>query len=126
MLNFIVWLLAIEAIGLAAFPICHYLFPSLKDRGYSISKAFGLLVIGSIFGAALAESFDQNVGRWYSLINISFTPTYLNDIIFDQPSSITENNASAALPNVVKVFWYIAWTAGPGLILWRRYRALVP
>ena len=95
-------------------------------RAYAAAFMVGLLVIGSIFGAALAESFDQNVGRWYSLINISFTPTYLNDIIFDQPSSITENNASAALPNVVKVFWYIAWTAGPGLILWRRYRALVP
>ena len=46
MLNFIVWLLAIEAIGLAAFPLCYYLFPGLRDRGYSVSKPFGLLVIG--------------------------------------------------------------------------------
>lgn len=95
-------------------------------QAYAAAFMVGLLVVGSIFGAELAESFDDDVGRWFSLMHISFTPTYLNDIIFDQPSSITENNASTALPNVVKVFWFIAWTAGPGLILWRRYRALAP
>ncbi len=46
MFSFIVWLLAVEAIGLAAFPICYFLFPRLKDRGYSVSKVLGLLIIG--------------------------------------------------------------------------------
>ena len=46
MLNVILWLVAIEAIGLVAFPLCYYLLPRLKDRGYSVSKALGLVVLG--------------------------------------------------------------------------------
>ena len=46
MLNVLLWLIAVEAIGLAAFPLCYYLFPRLKDRGYSVSKPFGILLIG--------------------------------------------------------------------------------
>ena len=46
MLNVLLWLVAIELIGLAAFPLCYYLFPGLRDRGYSVSKPAGILLIG--------------------------------------------------------------------------------
>ena len=46
MLDALWWLLAAEAIGLAAFPIAYYLLPSLKDRGYSVSKPLGIVLIG--------------------------------------------------------------------------------
>ena len=46
MLNLLIWLIAVEAIGLAAFPLCYYLFPRLRDRGYSVSKPLGILLIG--------------------------------------------------------------------------------
>ncbi len=46
MLDVLLWLLAVEAIGLAAFPLCYYLFPRLRDRGYCVSKPLGILVIG--------------------------------------------------------------------------------
>lgn len=46
MLNAVWWLFMAEAIGLAAFPLAYHLLPSLRDRGYSVSKAFGLLLIG--------------------------------------------------------------------------------
>ena len=42
----VLWLVAVEAIGLAAFPLAYYLFPRLKDRGYSVSKPLGILIIG--------------------------------------------------------------------------------
>ncbi len=48
MSSFILWLAAVEVIGLAAFPICHFLFPRLRDRGYAVSKVFGLLLIGYV------------------------------------------------------------------------------
>ena len=48
MSSFILWLAAVEVIGLAAFPICHFLFPRLRDRGYAVSKAFGLLLLGYV------------------------------------------------------------------------------
>ena len=46
MLNVLIWLITIEAIGLAVLPLCYYLFPKLHDRGYSVSKPLGLLLIG--------------------------------------------------------------------------------
>ena len=46
MLNVIVWLLAAQVIGLAAFPIAYYLFPRFKDRGFSLAMPLGILVVG--------------------------------------------------------------------------------
>ena len=46
MLNAVWWLIAVEFIALAAFPLAYHLLPSLRDRGYSVSKPFGLLLIG--------------------------------------------------------------------------------
>ncbi|MCI0439613.1 MAG: DUF2298 domain-containing protein, partial [Chloroflexi bacterium] len=46
MLNTFWWFLTAEAIGLAAFPLAFYLFPRLTDRGFSVSKPLGILVIG--------------------------------------------------------------------------------
>lgn len=46
MLNTFWWLLAAEAIGLATFPLAYFIFPRLADRGYSVSKPLGLLLLG--------------------------------------------------------------------------------
>ena len=46
MLDVFWWFIAVEAIGLAAFPIAYALLPRLRDRGYSVSKPLGLLLIG--------------------------------------------------------------------------------
>jgi YYY domain-containing protein len=48
MLNVLLWLLAVEAIGLAAFPLCYYLLPRLRDRGYAVSKPLGILLIAYV------------------------------------------------------------------------------
>ena len=46
MLNALWWLFTVEALGLAAFPLAFFLLPRLADRGYSLSKPLGILVIG--------------------------------------------------------------------------------
>ena len=46
MLDVLLWLIAVEAAGLVAFPLCYYLLPRLADRGYSVSKPLGILVLG--------------------------------------------------------------------------------
>ncbi len=48
MLNAFWWFLTAEAIGLAAFPLAFYLFPRLTDRGFSVSKPLGILIIGYV------------------------------------------------------------------------------
>ena len=46
MLDIVLWLIAAYAIALAAFPLCYYLLPNLRDRGASIAMPFGLLTVG--------------------------------------------------------------------------------
>ena len=48
MLDALWWLLVAEVIGLSAFPLAYYLLPQLKDRGYSVSKPLGILLIGFV------------------------------------------------------------------------------
>ena len=45
MLNVLLWVGAVEVVGLAVFPLCYFLFSRLKDRGYSVSKPLGILLI---------------------------------------------------------------------------------
>ncbi|HKO25148.1 MAG TPA: DUF2298 domain-containing protein, partial [Chloroflexota bacterium] len=45
MLSFLLWLVAVELLGLAALPLTLVFFPRLADRGYALSKSLGILVI---------------------------------------------------------------------------------
>src|SRR5262249_11681798 len=58
MLNWLLWLIALEIIGLAALPLCGFLFRALPDRGYGLAKPLGIILVmfvnwwlGSLFGA---------------------------------------------------------------------------
>ena len=45
MLDVFAWLFAIEIVGLLAFPVVYVLLPRLPDRGYSVAKPAGLLLV---------------------------------------------------------------------------------
>ena len=49
MADTIFWYFIITAIGLAAFPLAFRLLPGLPDRGYTASRALGLLLTGYLF-----------------------------------------------------------------------------
>ena len=46
MSNVLLWLITVELIGLAAYPLAYFLLPKLADRGYGLSKTLGILFIG--------------------------------------------------------------------------------
>ena len=48
MLNVLLWLVTVEIIGLAVFPLVYFLLPRLSDRGYGLSKPFGILLTGYV------------------------------------------------------------------------------
>jgi len=49
MIDFIRWYFALTVLGLLTFPLAYRIFPALADRGYSFSRALGLLLWGFIF-----------------------------------------------------------------------------
>ena len=49
MLDALRWLITVEIIGLAAFPLAFCLLPRLADRGYTLSKPFGILFVSYLF-----------------------------------------------------------------------------
>ena len=46
MVDVVLWLIAAYVIALAAFPLCYFLLPYLRDRGASIAMPFGILTVG--------------------------------------------------------------------------------
>ena len=84
MFNVLGWLIAVEVMGFLAFPLCYYLFPRLSDRGFSVSKALGLLIIGYLSWilsvSKILPSTQISIGfllvifgvlsGWYFILNI--------------------------------------------------------
>jgi len=60
MTAFIYWYLLIILLGWLTFPLAYYLFPALADRGYTLSRAFGLLIWGYVFWLFASLGIAQN------------------------------------------------------------------
>ncbi|MGA2488848.1 MAG: DUF2298 domain-containing protein [Anaerolineales bacterium] len=62
MLQFFFWYLLITLIGWLAFPLAYSLFPALADRGFSLTRALGMLVWGYVFWIMASLGLIQNDG----------------------------------------------------------------
>ena len=60
MFQFILWYFTITLLGLLTFPLAYRLFPALADRGYSLSRALGLLLWGFIFWLSVSFGLSRN------------------------------------------------------------------
>jgi len=60
MLSFISWYILITLLGWITFPLAYKLFPALTDRGYTLSRAFGLLIWGYVFWLTASFGIAQN------------------------------------------------------------------
>ena len=60
MLHFISWYILITLLGWITLPLTYRLFPALADRGYTLARAFGLLVWGFIFWLFASLGIAQN------------------------------------------------------------------
>jgi YYY domain-containing protein len=60
MTAFISWFILITLLGWLTFPLAYYLFPALADRGYTLARAFGLLVWAYIFWLFASLGIAQN------------------------------------------------------------------
>ena len=57
---FFSWYLTLTLLGWLTFPLAFRLFPALADRGYSLSRALGLLVWGYAFWLPTSLGLSQN------------------------------------------------------------------
>jgi YYY domain-containing protein len=60
MFSFILWYITITLLGLLTFPLAYRLFPALADRGYSLSRALGLLLWGFVFWLLVSFGLARN------------------------------------------------------------------
>ncbi len=60
MTAFIAWYILITLIGWLTLPLAYRLFPALGDRGYTLSRAFGLLIWGYVFWLFASLGLAQN------------------------------------------------------------------
>jgi YYY domain-containing protein len=58
--SFISWYVLITILGWLTFPLAYRIFPALADRGYTLSRAFGLLIWGYIFWLFATFGIAQN------------------------------------------------------------------
>lgn len=57
---FFSWYLTVTFLGWLTFPLVYRLFPALADRGYSLSRAVGLLIWGYVFWLLTSLGVSQN------------------------------------------------------------------
>lgn len=60
MLSFFLWYLTLTLLGLLTFPLAYRLLPALPDRGYSLSRALGLLVWAFVFWLLTSFGLTRN------------------------------------------------------------------
>lgn len=60
MISFISWYLLITLVGWLAFPLAYRLLPHLSDRGFALTRAFGLLLWGFSFWLLVSFRLLQN------------------------------------------------------------------
>ncbi|HEX9680101.1 MAG TPA: DUF2298 domain-containing protein, partial [Anaerolineales bacterium] len=70
MIDVLLWWLTATAVGLAAFPLAWRAFPALRDRGYGLSRALGLLGAGYSFWMLTTVGAARNDlgGAWAGAI----------------------------------------------------------
>ena len=54
------WYILITLLGWVTFPLAYRLFPALADRGYTLARAFGLMLWGYIFWLFATLGIAQN------------------------------------------------------------------
>ena len=72
MIDAILWVLAVQAVGLVAFPVCFFLFPSLSDRGFGISMPLGIVAVAYVSWILSAAQFVPSTQVTLALILAAF------------------------------------------------------
>lgn len=101
MTAFFSWYFLLTFLGLLTFPLMHFLFPALADRGYTLSRAAGLLIWGYLFWMLASLGIAQNDmgGLLLALALLAGLSVFS---IVNQKSSTLAPRTSAGVVNFLK------------------------
>jgi YYY domain-containing protein len=88
------WWVMMQVVALALLPLCLTLFRRLPDRGYGLSKAFGLIMVGYVFWAGNAAYIVPNNagGVWLVLLAFGAASAYVTYRRRDDLLAFLRNN----------------------------------
>ncbi|MBI2873052.1 MAG: hypothetical protein HYY00_07705 [Chloroflexi bacterium] len=114
MLEAFVWLIALEAIGLIGLPFAFLLFRRLPDRGWSLSKPFGLLLVSYLFWLVVLSRTVPN-SRW-TLLAVVVAVAAVSALLFslhrqELAAFVRREVRLILLAEVVTVVFFVGWTA---------------
>ncbi len=93
-------------------------------RAYAAAFVIGLWLVSSAVSHALVAELSSDWRNWLALIDVGGVPIFVSDMVFGKTSEVISAENARELPRAVVVLWYVFLTAGPGLLLWWRYRKM--
>lgn len=120
MFYIISWFLIIEILGILFFPITALIFSNLSDKGYSISKPFGILILGFIsWICSSLYIFPMNqVSLSIVLLIITLPSIYI--FFANKTKFISFFNEHKNIILLTELLWILVF------ILWLIYRSFDP
>jgi YYY domain-containing protein len=123
MLFFIAWYILITLLGWITFPLAQRLFPVLADRGYTLSRALGLLIWGYVFWLFASLGIAQNdlgglllglvvlggVRAWIFLTDRRPLTVDREDIVYRPQSMVKWLKANKSLVIVTELLFLLAF-----------------
>ena len=112
MLDALRWLITVELIGLAAFPLAFCLLPRLADRGFTLSKPLGILLVSYLFwvlGLAHIPTVQPiAIALVLLLAALSAYIAYRN--LDDLRDFITREWRTLVIAEAIFLVFFISWT----------------
>ncbi len=105
------WLIAVEIIGLAAFPLAFYLLPRLADRGFTLSKPLGILVVSYLFWVlGLAQIPSMQVTAIALVLLLASVSAYIAYRNLDELRDfITREWRTLLIAEAVFLLFFVGW-----------------
>lgn len=123
MLDFLLWVVAVELLGLAAMPLAVALLPRLADRGYGLAKVLGVLLVtyvNYLLGSVLGLGNNVPLLAAGMLVAAAAGVFVLGRDRAAVASWLRAHRAAVALEEIIFLALFAAWTlfraAHPGIL----------
>src|SRR5579883_3019009 len=113
MISFLLWLIAVELLGLAALPLALALLPRLPDRGYGLAKVLGVLLVthlNYLLGSTIGAGNNVPLLIVGMLVLCGVGVWLLRRERFDAGAWLRANRATIGVEEAIFVALFAAWS----------------